>query len=201
MGCRPCVWFWRYSADIMWRLLKICLAKSTQLVYPVILALEWKKCEMCPRIHARKRSRKVLFWEAASLSFLKAVSGRQYTGSKQCMIQACSCWISCQEPGLIQRETISLLQSYGRADFTTSYCLVWTCFPLRDGWKRPSLHASIILTHKINLDYNKWRTCCCALAAWLGVHLYSWWTTQLSWTQSSTKDIIDFSQMARSIII
>lgn len=69
-------------------LLTICLAKNTQLVYPMILDLEWKKREMCPRIHARKRSRKVLLWEAASLSFLKAVSGRQDTDLKQWHVHA-----------------------------------------------------------------------------------------------------------------
>lgn len=72
----------------MYCLLTMCLAKSTQLVCPMILGLERKKCEMCPRIHARRRSRKVLLWKAASLSFLKAVSGRQDTGSKQWPVHA-----------------------------------------------------------------------------------------------------------------
>ena len=64
-------------------LLTICLANSTQPVYAVVLALKWDKCGMYPRMHARTRTRKVLLWEAASLSFLRATLGRRDTGSNE----------------------------------------------------------------------------------------------------------------------
>lgn len=68
--------------------LQFAWLKAHSLVYPAILALEWEICEMCASMHARKRSRKVLLWEAASFSFLKAVLGRQDTGSKQQPVHA-----------------------------------------------------------------------------------------------------------------
>lgn len=80
-------------------------------------------------------------------------------------------------------------------------CLVWTCFPLRYCSKRPSLHTSITLTHKINLGYDKWSTCCCALADyWDALVLLIDHSIKLS-SEASTKNIIHFSQMAESTVI
>lgn len=65
----------------MYCLLTTGLANSTQPVYAIVLALKWEKCGMYPRMHARTRSRKVLRWEAASLSFLRATLGKRDVGS------------------------------------------------------------------------------------------------------------------------
>lgn len=66
---------------------------------------------------------------------------------------------SCHDAGLMGREMASPPRSCGRADFTTSCCLVWTCVLLTDWRKRFSLHTSVILTHKTNLGCDKRSIC------------------------------------------
>lgn len=132
--------------------LQFAWLKAHSLVYPTILALEWEMCEMCPSIHARKRSRKALLWEAASFSFLKAILGRQDIGSKQQPVhagEAAKSQVGCEGKQSAFCRAMEKLISLP--------AVVWfgPALPLRDCWKRPSLQTSVILTRKTNLDYNK----------------------------------------------
>lgn len=48
----------------MYCLLRICLVNSIQPVYAIVFVLKCEKGGMYPRMHTRKRNRKVLVWEA-----------------------------------------------------------------------------------------------------------------------------------------